>query len=307
MKTFRTISAYGFLLVLTLLAVSCVTSDDSKLITDEQRALKQYLLSHKITAAPRPSGLYYLPTDSGTGISPTINDVIFFNYTLRLVNDVVIRSTIDSIAKINNFFNGGLFFRPYENRISWWFPGLQEGFPLMREGSKATFIIPSKLAYGSAGAAALGIGSYVTLIYDIELIKVIHDPVGYEKEAIQKYVHDSIPSSLTVNINDSGVYHIIDQAGSGDMPVANKIVSIRYTLKLLDGSIVQRISPTDDPYSYTVGVDNVIPGFEQVVKTMQKGEEAWVIIPYKQAYGEQTSNVPSFSTLVYYMSIVDIQ
>jgi FKBP-type peptidyl-prolyl cis-trans isomerase len=306
MKTIRELAYYGILGSLALLTFSCKNNNNSDLLNNEQRELKQYLLSHNITVQPRPSGLYYLPTDTGSGIKPQISDLVLFNFTLRLVNDQVIGTTIDSIAKMNNLYKGGLFYRPFEYRLSWWFKGLQEGFQLMREGAKATFIIPSSLAYGSAGYQTYNINGYTTVIFDIQLIKVIHDPVAYEKAAIEKYVLDSIPASLIVNISDSGVYHITEQAGTGDLPVDNKVVSVRYILKLLDGSIIQKIA-SSATYSFTLGTDKLIPGFEQAVRMMNKGEEAWIIIPYKQAYGEQSANLPSFSTLVYYMNIVDIQ
>ena len=92
---------------------------------------------------------------------------------------------------------------------------------------------------------------------------MIHDPVAYEKAAIVKYVHDSIPSSLAVDVSDSGVYHITTQQGAADFPVNSKLVSIRYNLTLLDGTAVQTILPTDTPYTYTLGVDQVVTGFDQ--------------------------------------------
>lgn len=309
MRKIRQFGLYGILILMLLLVVFCSKpSGDVQLINDEQRILKQYFLSHNLTTKPLPSGLYYLPTsDTGTGIKPVASDVVLFNFTLSLANDLIIESNNDSIAKMNNIYRGGLLYRPAEYRLSWWFPGLLEGFQLMREGAKARFIIPSSLAYGSAGLAQENIGPYTTVIYDIELLKVIHNPVAYEKAAIEKYVADSIPVSLVVNVNDSGVYHIITKAGSGDFPVTSKIVSIRYKLTLLDGTLIQTVLPTDTPYTYTLGVDQVVAGFDQAVREMKKGEAATVIIPYSQGYGEKATNLPPFSTLVYFMNIVDIE
>ena len=307
MKRSREFVLLGILVSLAFLSSSCTKTKNNDLSENEQRSLKQYLLGHNIKVQPLASGLYYLPTDTGSGIKPQASDVVLFNFTLRLTSDEVVRTNIDSVAKMNGIYNAAYLYRPLEYRISWWYPGLREGFQLMREGEKATFIIPSSLAYGSAGYPAENIGSYYTLIVDVELIKVIHDPVAYETAQIEKFVHDSIPATLNVTRNDSGVYHIIDEAGSGDFPVNDKVVSIRYVLKLLDGTLVQKIAPSASAFSYTLGVDNVVPGFEQAVREMKKGESAWIIIPYKQGYGELPSHLPPFTTLVYYMNIVDIQ
>jgi FKBP-type peptidyl-prolyl cis-trans isomerase FkpA/FKBP-type peptidyl-prolyl cis-trans isomerase FklB len=48
--------------------------------------------------------------------------------------------------------------------------GWTEGLGLLGEGGKATFYIPSELAYGERGTR--GIAPNSTLIFDVEVIKV---------------------------------------------------------------------------------------------------------------------------------------
>ncbi len=50
-------------------------------------------------------------------------------------------------------------------------PGWDEGIGLLQVGDKARFVIPSHLAYGSAGAGGV-IPPNATLIFDVELLKV---------------------------------------------------------------------------------------------------------------------------------------
>ncbi len=50
-------------------------------------------------------------------------------------------------------------------------PGWDEGISLLQVGDKARFVIPSELAYGSAGAGGV-IPPDATLIFDVELMKV---------------------------------------------------------------------------------------------------------------------------------------
>jgi FKBP-type peptidyl-prolyl cis-trans isomerase FkpA len=310
MKNLREFCLPGLLVSLILLSVSCKkfpTAD--QLIENEQIALKKYLISHNITVKPTADSLYYIPSDTGTGIKPGITDIIVFNYSLRLENDKVIATNIDSVAMKSGIYQtGSIYYRPLEYRLSWWFSGLQEGFQLMREGGKATFIIPSQLAYGSAGLPALSIGGYTTVIFDIQLIRVIHDPIADEKAQIVKYVQDSIPANKTFDINDSGVYHIIDIAGTGNPPIAGNTITMAYVAKFLDGTIIDEAT-TALPYTFAFESTGIIPGMYQALGEMKKGESAWIIIPYKQAYGEQptTANLPPFSTLVYYISMINIQ
>jgi FKBP-type peptidyl-prolyl cis-trans isomerase FkpA/FKBP-type peptidyl-prolyl cis-trans isomerase FklB len=47
--------------------------------------------------------------------------------------------------------------------------GFVEGMLLMKEGGKATFIVPSDLGYGDGGGR---FSPFATLIFEVELIKV---------------------------------------------------------------------------------------------------------------------------------------
>jgi FKBP-type peptidyl-prolyl cis-trans isomerase len=286
------------------------TLSNAELLDKEQKTLQQYISANHITTTPTSSGLYYMPTDTGSGDRPDTNDVVEFTYTLRLLNGKVLATNIDSVATANQLGQSGVFYRPFKYRITWWFDGLKEGFQLMRAGGKASFIIPSSLAYGPNGVPSLNIAGYTTVIFDIRLINVIHDPLAYEKAQILKYIADSIPESKQVDILDSGVYHITDVAGTGDYPANYKTVTVRYTARLIDGTFVERISNNEPPFSYKLNTTQVIPGFDIAIRKMKKGEKGWIIIPYKQAYGEKPAyyvNFPPFTTLVYYLTIVDIQ
>jgi len=296
------------ILSLSLLAFSCkkATISDAEYTTIEADNLQKYLLSHHITVSPTSSGLYYLPTDTGNGIKPIISDVIIFTYSLRLENDSVIATNIDSVAKRHNLFTEGLFYIPFEYRLKWWFTGMQEGFQLMHESGKASFILPSQLAYGKNGYPSLNVPAFTTIIVDVELIKVIHDPVAYEKTQMDKFVTDSIPAGKVNEVLDSGVYHIIDTAGTGALPVNSNVVDVIYSASLLNGMVVTGKTP----YSYTLGATSIIAGFDQGIRRMKKGEYAWVIIPYSQGFGEQAAypiNLPPFTTLVYYIHVVNIR
>ena len=52
-------------------------------------------------------------------------------------------------------------------------PGWVEALQLMKAGSKWRLYIPSNLAYGPAGTPGGPIGPNQTLIFDVELLKVI--------------------------------------------------------------------------------------------------------------------------------------
>jgi peptidyl-prolyl cis-trans isomerase A (cyclophilin A) len=51
--------------------------------------------------------------------------------------------------------------------------GWDEGLALLTKGTKATFIVPSHLAYGPGGAGNGVIPPNATLVFDVELVNVI--------------------------------------------------------------------------------------------------------------------------------------
>ena len=105
------------------------------------------------------SGLQYEVLQEGTGKSPKATDTVRCHYEGRLLDGTV----FDSSYKRGEPADFGL------NQV---ITGWTEGVQLMKEGSKFRFTIPYLLAYGEQGAGA-SIPPFSTLIFDVELIKVL--------------------------------------------------------------------------------------------------------------------------------------
>jgi peptidylprolyl isomerase len=61
-------------------------------------------------------------------------------------------------------------------------------------------------------------------------------------------------------------------------------VKLNYTGKLNDGKVFDS-SLEREPFEFTLGTDQVIPGFEKAITGMKVGESKTVEIPCKEAYG----------------------
>jgi FKBP-type peptidyl-prolyl cis-trans isomerase 2 len=61
-------------------------------------------------------------------------------------------------------------------------------------------------------------------------------------------------------------------------------ISVHYTLTLDDGMVVDS-SEGGDPFSFTVGSGQIIPGFDEGVRGMQVGETRDIEVDPEQAYG----------------------
>ncbi|MCR4920466.1 MAG: FKBP-type peptidyl-prolyl cis-trans isomerase [Bacteroidaceae bacterium] len=105
------------------------------------------------------SGLQYEVLSEGTGRSPKATDTVRCHYEGRLLDG----SVFDSSYKRGEPADFGL------NQV---IAGWTEGVQLMKEGAKYRFFIPYLLAYGERGAGS-SIPPYSTLIFDVELIKVL--------------------------------------------------------------------------------------------------------------------------------------
>lgn len=66
-------------------------------------------------------------------------------------------------------------------------------------------------------------------------------------------------------------------------------VQVHYTGKLEDGTIFD--SSEDEPLSFTIGENRVIPGFEEAVTGMEPGDSKTTEVEPEQAYGEHREDM----------------
>ena len=106
-----------------------------------------------------PSGLQYEVLKEGDGAQPTASDQVEVHYTGKLIDGTVFDSSEERGT-------------PATFGVTQVIPGWVEALQLMKAGSRWRLFIPSQLAYGPNGAGGV-IGPNATLIFDVELLKVI--------------------------------------------------------------------------------------------------------------------------------------
>ncbi|HEY8936168.1 MAG TPA: FKBP-type peptidyl-prolyl cis-trans isomerase [Cyclobacteriaceae bacterium] len=132
---------------------------DSVIRTDAQYAqfkldtakVKHYLDSAQINATYHPSGFWYTMDATGTGDYPKPFDVANFHYKLVLLSN---GASLQESDLTNSIFGLDI-------------DALKIGMLLMREGGKATFYIPSGLAYGTSKVGSIPVNG--NLIFTIQL------------------------------------------------------------------------------------------------------------------------------------------
>ncbi|MDB5030616.1 MAG: hypothetical protein JWP71_1337 [Mucilaginibacter sp.] len=136
--------------------------------------IKKYIDDKKLNVAKTDSGLYYTITQKGTGPLAIKGDLVVVNYTGSFLNDKIFDTNIKEDAEKAKLPAGP---RPYmpvrvplgKNKVM---AGWEQGLLLLNKGAKATFIIPSNLAYGEHGTET--IDPFTPLAFNIEVVDIMH-------------------------------------------------------------------------------------------------------------------------------------
>lgn len=140
-----------FLSLLLISIFSCNREDDAEILTEDIAEIQAYLEANNLTAERTDSGLHYIIREEGNGQFPTAANAVTVNYTGFYPDGQIFDS------------GAGVSF-PLTAVIAGW----TEGIPLLSKGGSGTFLIPSGLAYGTAGRGS--IPANAVLIFDVTLI-----------------------------------------------------------------------------------------------------------------------------------------
>lgn len=126
----------------------------------EQSKINTYLTKNNIKIDPKPSGMYYIENEKGTGKQIENGKTAKVHYTLYNIDGKMLQSSKEMGQPFSVVVGQGQVIK-----------GWDEALLLMRAGTKARIILPSSLAYG-ATARGEDIPAYAPLVFDIEVIEV---------------------------------------------------------------------------------------------------------------------------------------
>lgn len=146
--------------------------NDSKRVSDDDIALKNYFNSKHIMPVKTASGMYYSVSLEGDGPLAAAGDTVMMNYRGTFLDGTIFDSNIDSAF----LHVQPLTFVLGQGRV---IKGWEEGITYLKAGSKGFFYIPSALAYASQsrpGSAAnpKGIPPHSILVFEVELLGIKH-------------------------------------------------------------------------------------------------------------------------------------
>lgn len=122
----------------------------------------------------------------------------------------------------------------------------------------------------------------------------------------QKFLADNKTKPGVVTLA-SGLQYKIITAGNGDKPKASDSVTVDYTGRLIDGRIFDSSEKQGKPITFKV--DQVIPGWTEVLQLMPAGSTWEVYIPANLAYGQQAVGpmIGPNEALIFNIHLISVQ
>jgi len=109
---------------------------------------------------------------------------------------------------------------------------------------------------------------------------------------------------------ESGLKYKISKKGNGPNAKVNDVLSVHYSLKLIDGSEIDSSFTRGEPIEFTCGVGQVIKGWDEAMQLLNKGSKATLVIPSELGYGSMGAGngvIPPDATLIFEVELIDIK
>lgn len=108
---------------------------------------------------------------------------------------------------------------------------------------------------------------------------------------------------------NSGLQYIEIKEGTGDFPSKGQTVTVHYTGTLENGKKFDSSHDRGQPFSFKIGVGQVIAGWDEGVMTMKEGGRRTLIIPPELGYGVRGAGsvIPPNATLVFDVELLGVK
>ncbi|MCO5566991.1 hypothetical protein L7F22_020674 [Adiantum nelumboides] len=175
-------------------------------------------------------------------------------------------------------------------------PAISKAVTTMKKGEKVLLTVQPNYGFGEQGTGPKGdfpaVPANAILTIELELV--------------------SWKSVETVT-DDKKVVKKVLKAGEGyEKPNDGTRAKVKYLAKLEDGTVFEKEGYGDELFEFITDEEQVIPGLDKAVGTMNKGEVALVTIPPEYGFGtaevqRPLAVVPPNSTLTYEVELVEFQ
>lgn len=127
-----------------------------------------------------------------------------------------------------------------------------------------------------------------------------------EAKAAQKEAMDKIAAGYEET--PSGLRYKILEKGTGKKAEKGASVSVHYKGQLMDGTVFDSSYQRKKPIDFTVGIGQVIPGWDEGILLLKVGDKARLVIPSVLAYGASGAGgvIPPNANLIFDVELMAI-
>lgn len=253
------------------------------------------------------TGLYYTFYEMNQGNTPETMELLDVILSC-VINDtvIIIPENRMILQMMDPMFAGDIF----------------EGIKMMHKGDSASFIVrtdstfytllrspmPSDFSVNDIMKFNIRLNDFYPesefASKQIEYMKntFVEETSAAEKELVEFFKNNGIKPIVT----STGLNYVKTKDGNGIKPQVGTMVKVHYTGKLLDGTVFDSSVTRNEPFQFVLGIGQVIPGWDEGLQMMSKGEKGVFYIPYYLAYGNMGSGpIPPFATLVFEVELID--
>lgn len=140
---------------------------------------------------------------------------------------------------------------------------------------------------------------FVSCLSEGETAKTVDYTVENEKEIVD-YI---ATNKLTATRTDSGLYYVVNEAGTGTQPISSSNVTVAYKGYYTNGNVFDK--STDQGISF--GLNQVIKGWTEGIPYFKEGGNGILLIPSHLGYGSNGSGpIPGGSVLVFDVKLIKV-
>ncbi|RZL18680.1 MAG: hypothetical protein EOO89_05500 [Pedobacter sp.] len=276
---------YIVALVALLFTLSSCEKEYESIESIDEAKIKDYIQKNNIPAVRDPSGFYYQILEQGTGGALLNKDSVFYTSTVKSL-------TGTSYYTPTEYFNDA-------NYLGYVIPAAYRTAMLaINRGGKVRIIVPSYLAFGKNGQDNIPPNEVV--VAEISVL-----PQATQWQVDDKRITDFIAAKGLTGFKKlpSRVYHSVSVVGTGAAISSLSTITVKYTGRLLNGSIFDQSGTTD----YVSLLSDLVPGWRKSLLGVTKGTKLRMLIPSDLGYGKAGSGaIPANAILDFDLEIVDV-
>ncbi|RYD77417.1 MAG: FKBP-type peptidyl-prolyl cis-trans isomerase [Sphingobacteriales bacterium] len=254
------------------------------------------------------SGVKYKMHKDVAGRTAVEGDIIEFNLINKNAKDSILFSTYETGSAL-----------PLQIMKPEYKGDLMSGFMLLSAGDSATFWldvdsirgfepIPGVLDKGSMMRYSVKINNvYTQEEYKAKMAQAGGEQLKTDTVAIKKYLADNKIKNYSRTAE--GLYYVIDTKGpdANAKPGNGKKVKVHYTGTLLNGQKFDSSRDRNQPFEFTLGVGQVIRGWDEGIALLSKGSRGRLFIPSQMGYGPQGAGaaIPANAVLIFDVELLD--